>query len=151
MADTSGSIKRYVSVDVCGCIQTSTQLLNVNAANLHRFPGVHGRSRRGTTFQALAQHYLRGVRREPPRYRNRGVDIRTGNGWVRVILLVFLRTSSNRTAAGWFARCDSSVHCRPLAARGVLFLILQFLSFSICFDFVLTYLLKRIKYKLIDK
>lgn len=63
----------------------------------------------------------------------------------------FLRTSSNRTAAGWFARCDSSVHCRPLAARGVLFLILQFLSFSICFDFVLTYLLKRIKYKLIDK
>lgn len=151
MADTSGSIKRYVSVDVCGCIQTSTQLLNVNAANLHRFPGVHGRSRRGTTFQALAQHYLRGVRREPPRYRNR--EGRYPNRkWVgQSDFACFLRTSSNRTAAGWFARCDSSVHCRPLAARGVLFLILQFLSFSICFDFVLTYLLKRIKYKLIDK
>lgn len=48
MADTLGSIKRYVSVGVC--IQTNTQLLNVNAANLHRFPEVLGRSRRGTTF-----------------------------------------------------------------------------------------------------
>lgn len=88
---------------------------------------------------------------KPPFPEGEEVDSRTGNGWVRVILLVFLWTSSNRTPEGWFARCDSSVHCRPLAARGVLFLILQFLSFSICFVFVLTYLLKRIKYKLIDK
>lgn len=100
---------------------------------------------------ALAQHYLRGVQFWPPQTLRRGVDLWTGNGWVRVISLGLCGPPSNRTPEGWFARCDSSVHCRPLAARGVLLLILQFLSFSICFFFVLTYLLKRIKYKVIDK
>lgn len=149
MADTLGSIKRYVSVGEC--IQTNAQLLNVNAANLHRFPGVPGCSGCGnhvsstrpalSPWRSALTPFLRGG---GARYPNRKWVGQSDFAW-------FLWTSPNRTPKGWFARCDSSVHCRPLAARGVLFLILQFLSFSICFVFVLTYLLKRIKYKLIDK
>lgn len=100
---------------------------------------------------ALAQHYLRGVQFWPPQ-TSRGGGWSLNRKWVgQSDFAWFCGPPSNRTPEGWFARCDSSVHCRPLAARGVLLLILQFLSFSICFFFVLTYLLKRIKYKLIDK
>lgn len=35
---------------------------------------------------------------KPPFPEGEGVDSRTGNGWVRVILLAFLWTSSNRTS-----------------------------------------------------
>lgn len=100
---------------------------------------------------ALAQHYLRGVQFWPPQTPREG-GWSLNRKWVgQSDFAWFCGPPSNRTPEGWFARCDSSVHCRPLAARGVLLLILQFLSFSICFFFVLTYLLKRIKYKLIDK
>lgn len=149
MADTLGSIKRYVSVGVC--IQTNTQLLNVNAANLHRFPEVLGRSRRGTTFPSTRPALSPWCPvLTPANPTERGWSL--NRKWVgQSDFAWFCGPPSNRTPEGWFARCDSSVHCRPLAARGVLLLILQFLSFSICFFFVLTYLLKRIKYKLIDK
>lgn len=88
MADTLGSIKRYVSVGEC--IQTNAQLLNVNAANLHRFPGVPGCSGCGnhvsSTRPALSPWRSALT---PFRRGGRGLDIRTGNGWVRVILLGF--------------------------------------------------------------
>lgn len=134
----------------CVSIQTNAQLLNVNAANLHRFPEV---PREGCEPQV----YVPSCPARPALSPWVRPEEDTGNGWVRAWPLPGTCFSAellaNGTTLGWFARCDSSVHCRPLAARGVLLfcLILQFLSLSICLFFVLTYLLKRIKYKLIDK
>lgn len=124
----TGSISRYVSV---GVFKQMSQLLNVNAANLHRFPGALGVRGWAPRLKALAQHYLRTCPAVIPG-NGEGRLAEAGNGWVRACFASFPWTSSNSNTPGWFARCDSSVHCQPWAVRGVLLLILQFLSLSIC-------------------